>query len=132
MIVKTTSRLVASVVLLVGLIAGSGAAWGQASSESTGCPVSQQALKGALDRAVDKVTSGFNNEMWAVVVERGGVACAVAFSGSGRREQWLVSRQIAAAKAFTANGLSLNIDGSGSGPLSTAQLYPLVQPGGSL
>ena len=97
-----------------------------------GCPVSRQRLTKALETAVAKVKSGFNNEMWAVVVNRAGVVCDVAFSGKNRFDQWLLSRQIAAAKAFTANGLSLDIDGSGSGPLSTAQLYPLVQPGGSL
>jgi hypothetical protein len=46
------------------------------------------------------------------------------FRTGARGSQWLLSRQIAAAKAFTANGLSL--DGA---PLSTAQLYPWVQPG---
>ena len=34
---------------------------------------------------------------------------------------------------FTANGLRLDIDGIGSAArLSTAQLYPLMQPDGSL
>ena len=68
--------------------------------------------------------------MWAAVVDRDGTVCAVAFSGANRFSQWLLSRQIAAAKAFTANGLSLNGE-----PLSTQQLDPLVQPtkdGGSL
>ena len=46
------------------------------------------------------------------------------YSRQNRGAQWLLSRQIAAAKAFTANGLSL--DGA---PISTAQLYPWVQPG---
>ncbi len=96
------------------------------------CPVTQPALKSALTKAVADDSSGFNNEMWAVVVDRGGVICAIAFSGGAVEDQWLLSRQIAAAKAFTANGLSLDIDGSGSGPLSTAQLFPLVQPGASL
>jgi uncharacterized protein GlcG (DUF336 family) len=59
-----------------------------------------------------------------VAVNRGGVVCAVAYSGQNHGSQWLLSRQIAAAKAFTANGLSL--DGA---PLSTAQLYAWVQPG---
>ena len=103
-----------------------------ATAASTACPVSHSQLLSALDAAVGSVSQGFNNEMWAVVVNRDGVVCAVAFSGPNRTSQWLLSRQIAAAKAFTANGLSLDIDGSGSGPLSTAQLYPLVQPGGSL
>jgi uncharacterized protein GlcG (DUF336 family) len=37
-----------------------------------------------------------------------------------------LSRHIAAAKAFTANGLSLD-----DAPISTGQLYPWVQPGAS-
>ena len=41
---------------------------------------------------------------------------AVAFSGPSRDSQWLLSRQIAAAKAFTANGWT-QLD---SAPLSTA------------
>src|SRR4029079_12965519 len=69
-------------------------------------------------------STGLNNHYWAVVVNRQGVACAVAFSGPARDSQWLLSRQIAAAKAFTANGLSLD-----SAPISTAMLYPWVQPG---
>jgi hypothetical protein len=94
------------------------------------CPVDHSQLLSALDAAVGAVDSGFNNQMWAVVVNRDGVVCALAFSGAGRNSQWLLSRQIAAAKAFTANGLSLDIGASGSGPLSTAQLYPSCSPAG--
>lgn len=88
------------------------------------CPVTFQALRSALRDADLADSSGLNNHYWAVVVNRGGAVCAVAYSGQNRGAQWLLSRQIAAAKAFTANGLSL--DGA---PLSTAQLYPWVQPG---
>lgn len=97
-----------------------------------GCPVRYSTLKSALEAAVAADTSGFNNEMWAAVVDRVGVVCAVAFSGDDLGDQWLGSRQIAASKAFTANGFSLDIDGTGSGPLSTANLFPLVQPQQSL
>jgi uncharacterized protein GlcG (DUF336 family) len=93
-------------------------------SGSTGCPVTQSALRTALRTAETADTTGLNNHYWAVVVNREGTVCAVAYSGARRDSQWLLSRQIAAAKAFTANGLSLN-----SAPLSTAQLYPWVQPG---
>lgn len=93
-------------------------------SETSDCPVSNRALANALSSADNADTTGLNNHYWAVVVNRKGVVCAVAFSGPDRDSQWLLSRQIAAAKAFTANGLSL--DGA---PLSTAQLYPWVQPG---
>jgi len=88
------------------------------------CPTTQATLKTQLIAADAADTTGLNNHYWAVVVNRGGVVCAVAFSGPSTDAQWLLSRQIAAAKAFTANGLSLD-----SAPISTAQLYPWVQPG---
>lgn len=88
------------------------------------CPVSFQALSTQLAAADAADTTGLDNHYWAVVVDRSGVVCAVAFSGPSVDSQWLLSRQIAAAKAFTANGLSLD-----SAPLSSGQLYPWVQPG---
>ncbi|QGM99736.1 heme-binding protein [Methylocystis parvus] len=100
------------------------------------CPVSWQTLRDALraakaDRSVT-TPGAFGNNMWGVVVNRTGAVCAVAFSGSAASDQWLLSRQIAAAKAFTANGLSLDSILGGSKQLSTQQLYDLVQPGGGL
>src|SRR5262245_60772194 len=95
-----------------------------AQQSASSCPVSHDALNTALHNADAADSTGLNNHYWAVVVNRQGIVCAVAFSGPDRDSQWLLSRQIAAAKAFTANGLSL--DGA---PLSTAQLYPWVQPG---
>jgi uncharacterized protein GlcG (DUF336 family) len=92
--------------------------------ETLECPVRHGALRSALIAADAADSTGLDNHYWAVVVNRDGRVCAVAFSGDRRDDQWLLSRQIAAAKAFTANGLSL--DGA---PLSTAQLYPWVQPG---
>ncbi|HTV34064.1 MAG TPA: heme-binding protein [Methylocella sp.] len=105
----------------------------QADSPSTdaatnlSCPVTYSELKSALVLADKADKTGFQNHFWAVVVNRAGVVCAVAFSGADTGSQWLSSRTIAAAKAFTANGLSLNIP-SGTGALSTAQLYQFVQP----
>jgi uncharacterized protein GlcG (DUF336 family) len=81
-------------------------------------------LKAGLITADAADGTGLNNHYWAVVVNREGVTCAVAYSGASNDSQWLLSRQIAAAKAFTANGLSLD-----SAPISTAMLYPWVQPG---
>lgn len=92
------------------------------SAEAADCPVTHADLKAALTKADDQDSTGLNNHFWAVVVDRTGAVCAVAYSGDGVDSQWLLSRQIAAAKAFTANGLSL--DGA---PISTAQLYPWVQ-----
>jgi uncharacterized protein GlcG (DUF336 family) len=101
---------------------------GAAHAHPLSCPVTHSQLKTALDSAHNADKSGFGNNFWAVVVNRGGVVCAVAFSGPNTGSQWLASRQIAAAKAFTANGLSLDIGGTGTGALSTAQLYQFVQP----
>src|SRR5438067_7510815 len=97
------------------------------------------ALKAALDSAVSAETSGLNNQMWATLVNRDGVVCAVAFSGVNRGAQWPGSRVISAQKANTANAFSLDSSSSSGGSgkpnglaLSTANLYSAVQPGGSL
>jgi uncharacterized protein GlcG (DUF336 family) len=114
-----------AVVLGLGLAAsGTWPSTALANEGPNGCPVSPNALRFNLGTADENDHTGLDNHYWAVVVNREGVVCAVAFSGGARDAQWLLSRQIAAAKAFTANGLSL--DGA---PISTAQLYPWVQPG---
>jgi uncharacterized protein GlcG (DUF336 family) len=96
-------------------------------------------LKAALDAAVSAEGSGLNHHMWATIVNRDGVVCAVAFSGTGRGAQWPGSRVISAQKANTANAFSLDSGSSSNGSgqpaglaLSTANLYSAVQPGGSL
>ena len=70
---------------------------------------------------------GFGNEMWGAVINRDGVVCAVVFTGTDRHAEWPGSRVIAAQKANTANAFNLD-----DLALSTANLYPLVQPGASL
>jgi uncharacterized protein GlcG (DUF336 family) len=96
-------------------------------------------LKAALDDAVADETSGLNLHMWATIVDRDGIVCAVAFSGTNRAAQWPGSRVISAQKANTANSFSLDSSSSSSNSgrsdglaLSTANLYSAVQPGGSL
>src|SRR5206468_3611822 len=96
-------------------------------------------LKSALAAATATETSGLNNQMWATVVDRDGVVCAVAFTGVNRGAQWPGSRVISAQKANTANAFSLDSSSSNSGSgqpnglaLSTANLFSAVQPGGSL
>lgn len=96
-------------------------------------------LKAAIVAATAAEASGLNNQMWATIVDRDGVVCAVAFSGTNRGAQWPGSRVISAQKANTANAFSLdstsNSGGSGQPAglsLSTANLYSAVQPGGSL
>ena len=96
-------------------------------------------LKKALDDAVLDEGSGLNLHMWATVVNRDGIVCAVAFSGTNRGAQWPGSRVISAQKANTANAFSLDSSSASNGSgimaglaLSTANLYSAVQPGGSL
>ena len=84
-------------------------------------------LRAALKSARNQANGGFNLDMWATVVNRDGVVCAVAFTGNDRGAQWPGSRVISAQKANTANAFSL-----AGLALSTANLYSAVQPGGSL
>lgn len=70
---------------------------------------------------------GLSLNMWATVVDRNGIVVAVVFTGEGPGDQFPGSRIISAQKANTANAFSL----SGLS-LSTANLYALTQPGGSL
>jgi uncharacterized protein GlcG (DUF336 family) len=84
-------------------------------------------LQAALSYARAQTNGGFNLDMWGTIVNRDGVVCAVAFTGSNRGSQWPGSRAISAQKANTANAFSLL-----SLSLSTANLYSAVQPGGSL
>lgn len=84
-------------------------------------------LRKALMAARQLGNGGFNLDMWAAVVNRDGVVCAVAFTGAERGDQWPGSRVISAQKANTANAFSLT-----GLVLSTANLYSAVQPGGSL
>src|SRR3989442_10505947 len=100
---------------------------------------SHAALRGALATATAAEASGLNNNMWAAIVNRDGIVCAVAFSGANRGAQWPGSRVISAQKANTANAFSLDSssfsNGSGQSAglaLSTANLYSAVNPGGSL
>jgi uncharacterized protein GlcG (DUF336 family) len=97
------------------------------------------ALKMALDSATSAENSGLKNQMWATIVDRDGIVCAVAFSGVNRGAQWPGSRVISAQKANTANAFSLDASSHSNGKgqasglaLSTANLFSAVQPGGSL
>src|SRR5437016_7386458 len=105
---------------------GAGAAFAQDTEQCAGLP-SHGALKNALTLARNQANGGFNLDMWATAVNRDGLECAVAFTGSDRGQQWPGSRVISAQKANTANAFSLP-----GLALSTANLYTAVQPGGSL
>jgi uncharacterized protein GlcG (DUF336 family) len=97
-----------------------------AQSDCNGLPSWHQ-LRSALIAARNLANGGFNLDMWATIVNRDGVVCAVAFTGADRGSQWPGSRVISAQKANTANAFSLP-----KLALSTADLYSAVQPGGSL
>jgi uncharacterized protein GlcG (DUF336 family) len=88
---------------------------------------SHDSLRGALISARGQNNGGFGLDMWAAIVSRDGIVCAVAFTGTDRGAQWPGSRVIAAQKANTANAFSLP-----GLALSTADLWSAVQPGGSL
>ncbi len=112
--------------LAFGMAIGAFSSGAQAENGCGGLP-DHVALKGALAAAVATETSGLDLDMWATLVDRDGIVCAVAFSGADRGAQWPGSRVISAQKANTANAFSL--DGLS---LSTANLFSAVQPGGSL
>jgi len=123
-VVFVMSLLLGSVLML-----GVGAA--QAGDEDLPNPCagvpSHATVRVALEQARAQANGGFNLDMWATVVNRDGIVCAVAFTGNGRGDQWPGSRVISAQKANTANAFSLP-----GLALSTANLYTAVQPGGSL
>ncbi|CAA9891359.1 conserved exported hypothetical protein [Candidatus Methylobacter favarea] len=84
-------------------------------------------FKTALTAARGQENGGFDFDMWGTLVNRDGVVCALAKTGSDRGDQWPGSRVISAQKANTANAFSLP-----GFALSTANLYSATQPGGSL
>lgn len=91
------------------------------------------ALRAALRQVVKAGgNGGLGNDMWGTLVDRDGLVCAVAFTGPDG-SAWPGSRVIAAQKANTANAFSRPAGVRGfAAPLSTANLYTAVQPGGSL
>lgn len=95
------------------------------------CPVDHEQLADILKKSVKPGggpgNGGFDNNEWAAVVNRQGLVCAVAYSGSKVDDQWLGSRAIAAEKANTANAFSLK-----DKAMATANLYAGAQPGGIL
>src|SRR6266513_5189090 len=120
------TRVIAILFGAAAMTWGAGAAFADDTEQCARLP-SQGALKNALTLARNQANGGFNLDMWATVVNRDGLVCAVAFTGSDRGQQWPGSRVISAQKANTANAFSLP-----GLALSTANLYSAVQPGGSL
>jgi len=128
-------RRILSLGIPVALLALS--AWADDDPNGCGDLPSYSQLKAALVAATNAETSGLNMNMWGTIVDRDGVVCAVAFTGTNRGAQWPGSRVISAQKANTANAFSLDPSAVSGGnglslALSTANLYSAVQPGGSL
>ncbi len=114
----------AAVLTVVSALLFSGASAHAASCASL---PAHDAIKQKLTEARKEANGGFNLDMWATVVDRSGIVCAVVYSGDTVDAQWPGSRVISAQKANTANAFSLK-----GLALSTANLYSAVQPGGSL
>jgi uncharacterized protein GlcG (DUF336 family) len=114
---------------ILGMLAGPASAAGGCGSLP---PWSQ--LKAQLTKAVTGGgNGGLGNNMWATIVDTSGIVCAVAFSGADYTSQWLGSRVISAQKANTGNAFSLGLGAGGTViPISSANLFSAVQPGGSL
>src|ERR1700688_2889619 len=85
------------------------------------------ALKTALTTVQQQKNSGLGFNMWGTIVNRDGFVCAIAFTGTGRGDQWPGSRVISAQKANTANAFSVP-----GFALCTANLYAATQNGGTL
>jgi uncharacterized protein GlcG (DUF336 family) len=109
-------------VLLLGAV-GSPAALAKPACDG----VPDHATLTAALKAVVPDGTGFNLNMWATVVNRDGLVCAVSFSGGERGDQWPGSRVISAQKANSGNAFSLP-----GLAISTANLWAATQPGGSL
>jgi uncharacterized protein GlcG (DUF336 family) len=118
--------LVSVVLLVFGILTA--CTWPTLAAQ---CPADHDTLLKALRASVKPSggpsNGGLDNNEWAAVVARDGTICAIAYSGQAVGDQWPASRAIAAEKAFTANGVSLN-----NVAMSTANLYAQAQPGGYL
>ena len=113
------------------LALGSGSIFAQPTTTPTAADCSlvptYAALKTALTAVQQQKNSGLGFNMWGTIVNRDGFVCAVAYTGTGRGDQWPGSRVISAQKANTANAFSVP-----GFALSTANLYAATQNGGSL
>jgi len=120
-------------VLAVALPPSAGAQETQAERQQADCAgvpdhgSLTQVLREVVAPGDSEANGGLGNHMWAVVVNRAGVICAITYSGEAFGDQWPGSRTIAAEKAFTANAFSLP-----DFALSTANLYWPSQPENSL
>jgi uncharacterized protein GlcG (DUF336 family) len=84
-------------------------------------------ISGSLGPNTDDGGLFKGERMWGAVVNRAGRLCAFITSTTDSTQVWPGSQAIAKAKAFTANGFSLD-----DFMLSTARLYTFALPGHSL
>ena len=89
--------LVTLSVVGFSLVAGAGAA--RAAGPCDDVP-NHVALQTALATARAQANGGFDLDMWATVVNRDGVVCAVAFTGANRGEQWPPMPSVCPASRF--------------------------------
>lgn len=102
------------------------------SAQDAGCAAlpSEADVKRYLRAAPDSGEAGglfHGRAEWAALVNRAGEVCVITIANDSVGGRWPGSRNIARAKAFTANGFSTD-----TLALSTARLYTLTQPGHSL
>jgi uncharacterized protein GlcG (DUF336 family) len=126
-----TAALAAATAVAIGIFGAASPLRAQGDNPCAGLPtytdIKQKLYDASFNTNYTGSNRGFGNNMWGTIVNRDGIVCAVAFTGSDRGAQWPGSRVISAQKASTANSFTLN-----NLALSTASLYPLVQPGASL
>jgi hypothetical protein len=82
--------------LAIGVTLSLAAVAAVAADEDQACAgmPSHHQLRTALESARAQSNGGFNLDMWATVVNRDGVVCEIAFTGSNRGSQWPGSRVI--------------------------------------
>ena len=125
---KTVTALAALAFAAVGSNVALADDWGGGGGPPSGCSLSPHIVNHIQNQLYSVVQSGNGglftpNLMWSAVVDRAGILCSVIKTG----DAWPGSRDIAIAKASTANDFS-----NSQFALSTANLYAPTQPGGSL
>src|SRR5437762_8387097 len=82
---------------------GAGSIYAQSTAQQCAELPTQAELKTALIAAQKQKNGGLGFNMWGTLVNRDGIVCAIAFTGTDRGDQWPGSRAISAQKANTAN-----------------------------
>jgi uncharacterized protein GlcG (DUF336 family) len=113
-----TAAAVATVVAIVAFGAASEPLRAQGNNQCAGLPtyseLKEKLIEASFNTTYTGTNRGFGNNMWATIVNRDGIVCAVAFTGIDRGAQWPGSRVISAQKANTANAFTLSTLGPSS------------------